>query len=333
VNGYQAQVVQFSGNNLRINTQIDVVLSPIDAGSTFTNGEILVLNDYITNEEGIEKIYYNYVDLVEVVSGEKIDFLELKVANVLSLVDDERIITEFTVSEGNILINDELQGTFDRIDSMRILGSSIDFSVEDENIVHFREQGALNSDILIDSSSPILPSELENTWNNIELRFSELADQSRIIRELSDFSFIQLTSGRADQIFIEISVTQITDIMLILQAILSLLLILSISYTILSIIQDSEKEIQVMKMIGFRQSRIRLLFIGQSILIGIFAYLFAVIMSILLVGLLTAITHLSLDLPYLTFNVILKSQLIIFLFSVGISAIAGVIPMFNQNRI
>jgi len=163
-----------------------------------------------------------------------------------------------------------------------------------QHMTYFSVLDYLSTDVLVSNSVNV--SSLELRVNDIAIRLNQRSNVKALEKIADDFG-VQLRTQRASNRFLELTAGQITQILILLQFAMSFLLILSISYVMVSLVLDSADDLRILHMIGLERSKIFLLFLGQSVLASILATIFATIFSVLLLYIILPLLTLG-NLPY-----------------------------------
>jgi len=254
--------------------------------------------------------------------------IQLLIANVSNLVDTSQILIPNSNTSDSLYIDPEL--------GLPVVQSDIQYQVSYDNQNQFYNGstevailGRLAFDVLISASTLHTDGGSYHTWNAIRIRLSNDANSRDLHHQLDNIDGIVFEENRSDKMFLLTSSRQIANLLLVFQFMMSILLILSIAYVMIALIQDSSNDIRLMKVIGLTNRGVWFVFIGQAVLVGIFASIFSFFTSILFLNFLFSALSLLPQLPYSTILVELRIILISTIQSILVSLIAGVYATYK----
>jgi hypothetical protein len=146
----------------------------------------------------------------------------------------------------------------------------------------------VSADILIDLTYSTLSF---SETSKIVVRVFQIAEIEDLEKIADEFSMTLISKDPSNR-FLEITADQITTILFWLQLILSSLLIIAISYVMVTLVMESSEDLRVLHMLGYGRLRIFMLLMGQTLLVTLVSILISMLSSILL---------LSAVLPLITF--------------------------------
>ncbi len=251
--------------------------------------------------------------------AEVIDYNEL--AN-YSGITSIALLGNNTIAIGeNLAINTGLaEGSFGKIQI-----GNVTLYVEVGKII--RKSGWISSQVLIPYQA--LGYEFFASASQLRLVFSD-PDQAQRLRLFlhNQVGNITISDQSGTKLFLDASFNEILNLLWILEILFGVLAVLSIGYTLTTLVKESVEEIRILRALGFSASQIFALFYGQSLLIGFLGGLLG-----MLIGLVSAVGALSfssavIDSPYFILSIDINIASMIFALSVIISALAGLYPAF-----
>ena len=111
------------------------------------------------------------------------------------------------------------------------------------------------------------------------------------------------------------------------------LMLVSISYSIYTLVKESEEEIFILRSIGATKNQIVILFMMQAVLIGVISSILSIIIGYLAVTGIVAIVSATIGLPFLALNFEINLVGTIFLFAIGLSLLSGIYPSLEAAKI
>ncbi len=256
--------------------------------------------------------------------AEIIDYAEL--ANYSGITSIALLENNTIVIGENLAVNTGLfEGSFGQIQI-----ENISISVEVGKVI--RRSGWISTQVLI----PFQAMGYEHFRSATQLRlvFSD-PDQAQRLRLFlhNQVGNITISDQSGTKLFLDASFSEILNLLWILEILFGILAVLSIGYTLTTLVKESVEEIKILRALGFSSSQIFALFYGQSLLIGLLGGLLG-----MLIGLVSAVGALSfssavIDSPYFILTIDLRIVSMIFALSVIISALAGIYPAMLATSI
>ncbi len=254
-----------------------------------------------------------------IIFAEIIDYTEL--AN-YSGISSIAVLSNRTIVVGeNLAINTGLaEGSCGQVDV-----GNVSLYVEIGKII--RRSGWISSQAFIPYQA--LGFKTFTSASQLRLVFSD-PDQAQRLRLFlhNQIANITISDQSGTKLFLDASFKEILNLLWIMEILFGILAILSIGYTLTTLVKESVEEIRILRALGFSATQIFALFYGQSLLIGFLGGLLG-----MLIGLISAVGALSfasavIDSPYFILSMDVGIVLMIFGLSVVISAFAGIYPAF-----
>ncbi len=110
-------------------------------------------------------------------------------------------------------------------------------------------------------------------------------------------------------------------------------MLISITYSIYTLVKESEEEIFILRSIGSTNTQIVVLFMMQALFIGIISAVLSLIVGYLAVSGIVASVSAFIGLPFLALRIDLQLIGVIFLFSISLSLVSGIYPAINAAKI
>ncbi|MDH5402193.1 MAG: hypothetical protein OEY49_06855 [Candidatus Heimdallarchaeota archaeon] len=321
LSGLIYEIDSFSSLIQRSNTRYQIVSEEGDFLLIDQNA-VAQINELFYFTEQLRKYTFDYIVPVDLSFNQtyygslKLRITNLSIIQVLGEIVIDQLDSNTVYFESRLGITLEVQSQFEL--------NWMNFLIVSNQSDYFSEALIQNYDILIDANSPNIPHNLVNRWNRIEFEFLENEDKNILLNDLKQIPGIIVRESRGDKQFLEVSTNQFVKIIVILQLFMSILLIFSISSIMLSIINENEKDIVIMRSLGFSNMQIKLIYIGQSILIGLTSVILSVVLSILILyGLFALIASTGL-LPFLNLVIELDIVLINLIQTLIVCTISGI---------
>jgi ABC-type lipoprotein release transport system permease subunit len=150
---------------------------------------------------------------------------------------------------------------------------------------------------------------------------------------LAEFNNLELTEEKQTQNFIIYATDEVIRTLTLLEILFFVLMLVSITYSIFTLVKESEEEIFVLRSIGSTKFHIILLFMMQSLFIGVIAAILAIIVGYLGVSGVVAVVSAITGLPFIALNINAGLVGIIFLLSISLSMISGIYPSIEAAKI
>ncbi len=168
----------------------------------------------------------------------------------------------------------------------------------------------------------------------IEFKVLDTREIEQIKGDLTErFKYIEITEEQQTQNFIIYATEEVIKTLTLLQILFFVLMLVSISYSIYTLVKESEEEIFILRSIGATKTQIVGLFMLQAVLIGIISSILSIIIGYLAVSGIVAIVSSIIKLPFLALNFELSLVGIIFLFALGLSLLSGIYPSITAAKI
>ncbi|MCG3226338.1 MAG: FtsX-like permease family protein, partial [Candidatus Heimdallarchaeota archaeon] len=289
--------------------QLYFEVSVIGETGTKINTHLRLLN--FTTFELYQKHSYSYTLVVpnedEIIMGQQLmSMLSAGVGAEVEIQSDVIQINETNVS----VVNDSFAVT-------NIIESSQEFDIE---VLASIDNFEFNSSL--------------NFVSFIELFILDTREVGTIISEiLAEFDNIEITEEKQTQNFIIYATDEVIRTLTLLEILFFVLMLVSITYSIYTLVKESEEEIFVLRSIGSTKFHIILLFMTQALFIGVIAGILAIVVGYLGVSGIVAIVSAITGLPFIALNINGSLIGIIFLLSVSLSIVSGIYPSIEAAKI
>ena len=171
-------------------------------------------------------------------------------------------------------------------------------------------------------------------YSFIELKIIDTREIDTIKKEIKDhYPHLDVFEEKQTQNFIIYATNEVIQTLTLLVIMFFGLMLVSITYTIYSLVRESEDTIFILRSIGATKSGIVSLFMIQALLIGIISALLSLMIGYLRVSTLVAIISASTGLPFIALQIEIQLIGIIFLFSLVLSVISGIYPSLKAAQI
>ena len=171
-------------------------------------------------------------------------------------------------------------------------------------------------------------------YSFIEFKVLDTREIEQIKGDITEeFKYIEITEEQQTQNFIIYSTEEVIKTLTLLQILFFVLMLVSISYSIYTLVKESEEEIFILRSIGATKIQIVGLFMTLSVLIGIISSILSIIIGYLAVSGIVAIVSATIRLPFLALNFEINLVGIIFLFALGLSLLSGIYPSLTAAKI
>ena len=168
----------------------------------------------------------------------------------------------------------------------------------------------------------------------IELFILDTREVPTIVSEIqAEFNNLEITEEKQTQNFIIYATDEVIRTLTLLEILFFVLMLVSITYSIYTLVKESEEEIFVLRSIGSTKYHIILLFMVQALLIGVIAAILAIIVGYLGVSGVVAVVSAITGLPFIALNINGSLIGIIFLLSVSLSIVSGIYPSIEAAKI
>ena len=168
----------------------------------------------------------------------------------------------------------------------------------------------------------------------IELYILDTREMDTIVSDIQTaFSDLDIMEEKQTQNFIRYATDEVVRTLTLLEILFFVLMLVSISYSIYTLVKESEEEIFILRSIGSTKGQIILLFMMQALFIGVISAILSIIIGYLGVSGIVAIISAVQGLPYLALNINASLVGTIFLFAILLSVISGIYPSIVAARI
>lgn len=168
----------------------------------------------------------------------------------------------------------------------------------------------------------------------IELFILDTREVETIIDEIqAEYSDLEITEEKQTQNFIIYATDEVIRTLTLLEILFFVLMLVSITYSIFTLVKESEEEIFVLRSIGSTKYHITLLFMMQALFIGLISAILAIIVGYLGVSGVVAIVSAITGLPFIALNINGGLIGIIFLLSISLSIVSGIYPSIEAAKI
>jgi len=168
----------------------------------------------------------------------------------------------------------------------------------------------------------------------IELFILDTREVNTIIEEItSEFDNIEINEEKQTQNFIRYATDEVVKTLTLLEIMFFVLMLVSITYSIYTLVKESEEEIFILRSIGATRGQIILLFMMQALFIGIISAILSLLIGYFAVSGIVSIISATIGLPFLAMNINITTVGIIFLFSISLSIVSGIYPSIEASKI
>jgi ABC-type lipoprotein release transport system permease subunit len=164
-------------------------------------------------------------------------------------------------------------------------------------------------------------------YSFVELKIIDTREIDTIKKEIEDhFPHLDVFEEKQTQNFIIYATNEVIQTLTLLVIMFFGLMLVSITYTIYSLVRESEDTIFILRSIGATKQGIVSLFMFQALLIGIISALLSLMIGYLGVSAIVAIISASTGLPFISLQIEIQLIGIVFFFSLVLSVISGIYP-------
>ncbi len=168
----------------------------------------------------------------------------------------------------------------------------------------------------------------------IELRIGDKREMDTIISDIENqYENLNVKNEKQTQNFIKYATEDVIKTLTLLEIMFFILMLVSISYSIYTLVKESEEEIFTLRSIGATKQQIILLFMLQSLFIGIISGLLSLIVGYLGVSGIVGVVTAAMNLPFLPLSLNFDLIGTIFLFSLTLSLVSGIYPSLKASQI
>lgn len=202
------------------------------------------------------------------------------------------------------------------------------------SIVNIIESGHEYDLELLGSIDTINLPESISYFSFIELRIGDKREIDTIISDIENqYDNLNVMNEKQTQNFIKYATEDVIKTLTLLEIMFFILMLVSISYSIYTLVKESEEEIFTLRSIGATKNQIILLFMLQSLFIGLIAGLLSLIVGYLGVSGIVGIVTAAMNLPFIPLSINFGLIGTIFLFSLTLSIISGIYPAIRASQI
>ncbi len=172
-----------------------------------------------------------------------------------------------------------------------------------------------------------------STINRIQIKAIDSESVSVIYNRLKNINYLNIIHTRPEAEFMRSSANQINNILLLLQFVISIIVVMSISNLFFLFLYESRYDIRILLSIGYTINQVRALFLLISLFIGIITGIFTYIFSVILITSIFSAMAIFFDFVYIapTFDPSLIKSLI--LYGVLISVISSIFPIKKEIKL
>ena len=247
------------------------------------------------------------------------------------MFDNFRSVTRFSlaldsnsIDEGQVIAGDQAARIFGLYPGLQLNLSvaGIEKTTEIQDILYSDE--GYSSELIANYS--FVPFS-DNHASIIEIKINDPKYASEVVDDLSSlFPSLDVSYQQKTKLFFEILSEEFIQTLWILQAGFFILMLFSIAYTMLVLINESEKDIHIFHSLGFDHYQIAFIFLIQAAMIGLFGSMLALVISLLIVnGIIAAISAVA-GLPFVVVRFDPLTSLLVVTISIIISISSGFIP-------
>ncbi len=336
IRGYSYELVSISS----VLAESDRIII-LEKGTTFTSSvithEMLDLFESYVNSSSKVKAYsiQKYYNASFTVSGSNLTyFLNMRCV----MFDNFRSVTRFSLAldsksfdEGKIIAGDQAARIFGLYPGLQLNLSvaGIEIITEVQDILYSDE--GYSSELIANYS---LVSSSDNHASIIEIKINDPKYASEVVGELSSlFPTLDVSYQQKTKLFFDILSEEFIQTLWILQAGFFILMLFSIAYTMLVLINESEKDIHILHSLGFDHFQIAFIFLIQAAMIGLFGSILALVISLLIVnGIIAAISAVA-GLPFVVVRFDIVTSFFVITISMIVSITSGIIPSLKATQI
>ena len=310
------EVLEFLEEYASITPNLEVILPEVyipvvvegETGTRLTT-HLRLLN--ISDFERFQPHHYEFLPIElehdEVIIGQQLAYLT--VAGVGSLIKIE--FSDYQLNESFVLSHNESYSV------TNIIKSGHEYDIE-----------------LIGSLSSFDLNTSLDYFSFIELRVLDIREIETIRTDIiNEFSFLEVLDEKQTQNFIIFATNDVIRTLTLLEILFFVLMLISISYSIYTLVRESEEEIFTLRSIGATKRQIVTLFMLQSLYIGVISALLSLVIGYLAVSSIVGLVTATMGLPYIALKVEGFLVGIIFLFSLSLSIVSGIIPSLEASKI
>ncbi|MHA1668874.1 MAG: ABC transporter permease [Candidatus Heimdallarchaeaceae archaeon] len=173
-----------------------------------------------------------------------------------------------------------------------------------------------------------------NYYSFIELKILDTRESPVIIEDINkEFNNIEVIEEKQTQNFIIYATDEVIKTLTLLESLFFVLMLISITYSIYTLVKESEEEIFILRSIGSTKAQIVFLFMMQALLIGLISATLSLIIGYLMVSAIVAVVSAIQSLPFIALTVNFGLVGTIFLFAITLSLVSGIYPAMTAAKI
>ncbi|MHA1202717.1 MAG: ABC transporter permease [Candidatus Heimdallarchaeaceae archaeon] len=171
-------------------------------------------------------------------------------------------------------------------------------------------------------------------YSFIEFKILDTREIEQIKEDITErFKYLEINEEQQTQNFIIYATEEVIKTLTLLQILFFVLMLVSISYSIYTLVKESEEEIFILRSIGATKNQIMLLFMLQAVFIGIISSILSIIIGYFAVSGIVAMVSATIGLPFIALNFEINLVGIIFLFALVLSVLSGIYPSLAAAKI
>lgn len=168
----------------------------------------------------------------------------------------------------------------------------------------------------------------------IELKISDIREMETVVTEIEErYENLDIMNEKQTQNFITYATEDVIKTLTLLEIMFFVLMLMSISYSIFTLVKESEEEIFTLRSIGATKSQIITLFMLQAFYIGVISAALSLIVGYLSVSGIVGIVTAIMNLPFIPLSLNMSLIGTIFLFSMILSILSGIYPAVKASQI
>ncbi|MHA1304280.1 MAG: ABC transporter permease [Candidatus Heimdallarchaeaceae archaeon] len=306
--------------------------------SRIENEVVHFLEDYVETTPNIEVILaQKYIPIRILGENGKLKETHLRLVNLtfFELYEKHKYLYELTtLNASEIIIGQYLSSLLstDRGSEIQIFfpGYNTNTSAQVSNIINSKKE----YDIEILANLNSFPEFNRDYYSFIELRIKDTSEIELIRNEIKKkFPFLDILEEKQTQQFILYATEDVIRTLTLLQSLFFILMLVSITYSIYTLVRESEKEIFILRSIGSTNIDIMLLFMMQALYIGTLSAILALAGGYLFICAIVAVVSATADLPFIALTLYPNLVGLIFIFAISLSVISGIYPSMVAAKI
>ncbi len=219
--------------------------------------------------------------------------------------------------------------------SIITINSSSSFYIKDNyTITNILETGQEFDIEVLGSINDFFINTTLNYVSFIELFILDTREVGTIIEEITmKFDGLEITEEKQTQNFIRYATEEVVKTLTLLEIMFFALMLVSITYSIYTLVKESEEEIFILRSIGATRGQIILLFMMQALFIGVISAVLSLFIGYFAVSGIVGLVSAFIGLPFLSMNINAATVGIIFLFAISLSIVSGIYPSIVASKI